>query len=395
MEKFLFFLFLNLIFINPSNKNIGIEKLKNYRQPQEIMDSSSDLFLSSDSSSAPTDLFSDSPTDLFSNSPTDLFSDSLMDSSLTDSLSLSDNSSDYIDWNEFIPDNTLLGFDGYQNTSELLTFNAYIIFKKEVYDEVIFNISINNNTRVLQEDPNYIICNKISNGTDNLYKYNCSINITGNIIKVEITGSYPELNQTDVVKEMCKNIQNLSGDLISDKGIFIINNCKIENQEKNVQLSGILDENISYANSTLRILDNNSNNWKFIPMEIKNQNESLYKLEIIYKEALNSNLSESFGKVENGKNFFLFFEKNADPILDYKGYSDSDRHFDSKSNKSNGLPPGAIVGIVIACVVVLVLAFLLVFKFGKKSNLSSPSKENINSANNTIGISSSSDAVNK
>ena len=246
----------------------------------------------------------------------------------------------------------------------------------------------------MQEDPNSITCNKISEVIDKIYKYNCSVNVSGDIIKIEITGSNLELNQTDAVKAMCKNIQELSDNLISDKGIFTIYNCKIVHQEKSIILQGRLDEKISKVNSTLRVLDNNKN-LKTIPMEITAQDNNNYKLEIIYKEALKSNLNESFGKVDNGKNFFLFFEKDADPLVYYKGYSDNYKYYNSKSNKSDGLSLGAIVVIIISCVLLIVLVILLVFNFRKKLNSSISPMENISSTNNTIGINSSNDKVNK
>lgn len=113
-------------------------------------------------------------------------------------------------------------------------------------------------------------------------------------------------------------------------------------------------------------------------------------MELNYKKPLKADLSESLGKIEEGKNYFLIFKNDNDAQLDFKRQK---QNYNFNSKNSGGLSTGGIVAIIIPSIVVLIAAIGVAIILNKRSYVSNAPME---SPNNTIGISaSSSNVVNK
>ena len=98
-------------------------------------------------------------------------------------------------------------------------------------------------------------------------------------------------------------------------------------------------------------------------------------------------------------NYILSFKDNSNSsTLDYD-YNPSINKAYIPKKSSGGLSAGAIVGIIIPCIAALLAVLGLAFYLGKSSSgavaKSTIPMENINMGNNTIGISSSTNVVNK
>lgn len=234
--KSVFFLFLaNLILVNGALEEKKSEKFRQLEATLDtILDSSSDFL--SDSSS---DLIS-----TLSSSLEDLSNSESLDSSTSNSTNRTEDSNSN-NFELLVKDNLLLGFDNYIEGNDLIFFYAYVrYYQGEPKKSIDINLIINRNLRLLEEAT--ANCKILENyGSDYITVYNCSLNNSaGSINNIQCDLSKASLNHTKLAENMCKFLQNQTGDKISKEGLIIINDCQITDKVSKITINGISEEKI-------------------------------------------------------------------------------------------------------------------------------------------------------
>lgn len=322
---------------------------------------------------------------------------------LSDSLDLSDSLSEtiYFPTNiETIPEEKIqplfLGVDHYSFNDKVLTFLAYFFSEnKTLYgNNITFNVQNISKLRMLQD--NEITCPK-KDDSKKVCVYECNYNYTGSIDKIKIT--YPGNNKTDYAEYSLSNIKDQEGEIISSGDFFFIKDCTIPNPTKNV-INGNIDYNIdNNTEGTVYITDDNKK--EEVPITFIKGDDNNYNIKLNLKKDLNKNLNQTTGKL-NDKNVsyvFLFKEgESSNSTMDYDYNPTVNKGYGAKKS-SNGLSGGAIVAIILPCIAALLAVLGLAFFLGKSSSgavtASGIPTEKVNMANQTIGISSSTNIVNK
>jgi hypothetical protein len=302
--------------------------------------------------------------------------------------------------NEPEPEKLLLGVDNYKfENSTIYFFAKFLIESLELFKtEEVFTLNINNNLRFLQNSPINVICYYERN-ISTIYEYHCNHSYNGNIqsIKLSYNGK-----MTDYAKYSLDNLQNQKGDIIPLDFIYITN-CTIVDEDNAIINGNAGNNNIpNNTNSIMYVLIGDSK--EDIPTTfIKKDNNGNYDLKLNLKKDLSSDMNNKQGLVEiDGKNktYILFFNEDETSKLNYK-YNTKDpstfnKAYNSKKS-SSGLSGGAIVAIILPCIAALLAVLGLAFYLGKSSSgaVAGPPIPMENLGNNTIGISSSSNVVNK
>ena len=302
--------------------------------------------------------------------------------------------------NEPEPEKILLGVDNYKfENSTIYFFAKFLIESLELFKtEEVFTLNINNNLRFLQNSPINVICYYERN-ISTIYEYHCNHSYNGNIrsIKLSYNGK-----MTDYAQYSLDNLENQKGDIIPLDSI-IITNCTIVDEDNAIINGNAGNNNIpNNTNSIMYVLIGDSK--EDIPTTfIKKDNNGNYDLKLNLKKDLSSDMNNKQGLVEiDGKNktYILFFNEDETSKLNYK-YNTKDpstfnKAYNSKKS-SSGLSGGAIVAIILPCIAALLAVLGLAFYLGKSSSgaVAGPPIPMENLGNNTIGISSSSNVVNK
>ena len=321
---------------------------------------------------------------------------------LSDSLYISDTFSEIIDPSSQLEINEseekieplFLGVDHYSSNGTVLTFLAYFFSENTTLykNETTFNVQNISRLRMLQE--NKITCPKKPD-SKKVCVYECSY--TGSIDKIKIT--YPGNNKTDYAEYSLSNIKDQVGEIISSEDFFFIKDCTIPNPTKNV-INGNIDYNIvNNTEGTVYITEDNTK--EEVPITFIKGDDNNYNIKLDLKKDLNKNLNLTTGKL-NDKNVsyvFLFKEgESSNSTIDYDSNPTLNKGYGAKKS-SNGLSGGAIVAIILPCIAALLAVLGLAFFLGKSSSGAATTAaipmENINMANQTIGINSSTNVVNK
>ena len=398
MKSVVLLLLVNLILVNSSITD-SLSDLPSISLSDLSSDLSSDHSseLSSDHSS---DLSSDHSSDLSSDHSSDLSSDfpsssSTLDLFLSDSLtpeSIKGTDKSNSTEESLIPENLILGFDNFIQIGNSIYFYAYKYLQEEPDKNFFIKLNIHRNLRSLQESENaecILMKEKSRNG---ISVYNCTLtNISGTFSRIECVLS-EDLKLHPLAEYMCQNLQNQNGEKFSNEGIIILRDCKITDQDKKITISGVNDggEIENGANSILNVISSDGNMIN-IPTQFTKNSDLNYNMDLDYKNPLKANLSGTLGRINEGKNFYLSFNNEDDAQLYFKGNSNTNSNVYKK--KSSGLSTGAIVAIILPLIIVLLGVVGAVLLLRKKPSVPNAQMENINSANNTIGISSSSSNV--
>ena len=287
-----------------------------------------------------------------------------------------------------------LGVDHYSSNGTVLTFLAYFFSENTTLykNETTFNVQNISRLRMLQE--NKITCPKKPDSKE-VGVYECSY--IGSIDKIKIT--YPGNNKTDYAEYSLSNIKDQVGEIISSEAFFFIKDCTIPNPTKNV-INGNIDYNIvNNTEGTVYITDDNIK--EEVPITFIKGDDNNYNIKLDLKKDLNKNLNQTTGKL-NDKNVsyvFLFKEgESSNSTIDYDFNPTVNKGYGAKKS-SNGLSGGAIVAIILPCIAALLAVLGLAFFLSKSSSgavtTAAIPMENINMANQTIGINSSTNVVNK
>ena len=394
MKTEIFLFLINIILIYNSNKIIkhdSLETYKNFRNLDEPSDGNETTIPSTENNDPTSDSTSDSTLDKTSDEPSNSTSDKNLTQTNKSLLLIVDNYN-------------------YNKTNGSLTFLAKFWYEN-IYDVpnlVNFTINKNNITNSLRflQNGDQITCtlnrNK-SNDNEHIFVYECSYdnyNETTESFEIVYNG-----NSTDYAKYLLANIKNQTGELASSNGFIIMNNCLIEDPTKNV-INGQTKENIT--NNTEGHLFLNGNQTQSIPITLTKENDTNYEIILNTDSDLKEDLSNKMGVINNNganKTLLLLFKEGSNTTIDYTPSNStipSNRSFNKAyipKKSSGGLSAGGIVAIILPCIAALLAVLGLAFYLGKSSSgavaKSTIPMENINMGNNTIGISSSTNVVNK
>ena len=299
----------------------------------------------------------------------------------------------------------------YNQTNGSLTFLAKFWYEKDddVPNLVNFTINKNNITNSLRflQNGDQITCtlnrNK-SNDNEHIFVYECSYdnyNETTESFEIVYNGS-----STDYAKYLLANIKNQTREIASSNGFIIMNNCLIEDPTKNIINGQTTTQNIN--NNTEGHLFLNGNQTQSIPITLTKENDTNYEIILNTDSDLKEDLSNKMGVINNNganKTLLLLFKEGSNTTIDYTPSNStipSNRSFNKAyipKKSSGGLSAGGIVAIILPCIAALLAVLGLAFYLGKSSSgavaKSTIPMENINMGNNTIGISSSTNVVNK
>jgi hypothetical protein len=299
------------------------------------------------------------------------------------------------------PEKLLLGVDNYRFEDYIIYFFAKFLIesRKNFKNEEIFTLNINNNLRFLQNSPINVTCYYEKN-ISTIYEYHCNRSYNGSIqsIKLNYNGK-----KSDYAQYSLDHIQEQKGDIIS-LDLINITNCIID--EDNAIINGNAGNNNipNNTNSIMYVIIDDSK--EDIPTTfIKKNDNGNYDMKLNLKKSLSTDMKNKLGLVEiDGKNktYILSFKDGDNSNLNYK-YNPSNSTSVNKAyipkKSSGGLSAGGIVAIILPCIAALLAVLGLAFYLGKSSSgavaKSTIPMENINMGNNTIGISSSTNVVNK
>ena len=279
-------------------------------------------------------------------------------------------------------DISLLDFENYTITPELITFDAIFVsletLQFEFPKQFILNgtLSKNVNLRSLQKDEKNISCFIQNEVNETCAKYKCEIHgDTSGINSVEI--NEPEFNNFNVklspialeqMNNLTKDINNQTLYNFANKKIFILQSPNYTRNRKNL-LINIISSDVSLSdNGTEKIL---------LVKELPDNTTVKLNCHTSQKEPnhyallceLNSNMDYDLDNsvlIDDDKAFIINFQnrtESKDPSIEDTGIK---RYF---KPSSNGLSKGLIAAIVIIPVVLLAITAGLIIFFRKPKNI--------------------------
>ena len=228
-----------------------------------------------------------------------------------------------------------------------------------------------------------------------VYKYNCNGAFNGSVNKIYLENNNidnnnensiilgPYFNKTQNLKNG-KVIQMLSGNNI---GMY---NCQIKGQDNNIKIEGNTSNLLPNSdNLTLYVVTTNDE-LKEINCKSKslNKDNNYYQLTCDSTSSFQAKLNNTYAKI-NDSNYIMLDFKDDDKVSFNYTQNTNGVHFPKK--KSEGLSAGGIVAIVLPCVAALIAVAAVAFLLSKNTTVVPPPMRNL--GNNTIGISSSTNAV--
>ena len=275
---------------------------------------------------------------------------------------------------------TLVGFKDYDfdENSKIIKYLVYIILvnysnieQKNVTMRV--NIDYKNSLRLLEEEE--VTCIYKNKTEQNIYVFNCSKSVKGNISKIMYVENSLKLNgeslpNYDELPMSKSDITNLPDYPIYP--LYILKNCEITNNATNsFTIEGEnSDGNLASNNSYLYFNENNVS--KKIQCEIKD--ESSNKLIVICKpeSRFNTDLSNNnYIAIEYlRKSLKMTFNEGVNSIPNSTAEINPIKTY--KKSSSGGLSGGTIVAIILPIVAALAIIIALIFLFKHKSTVTPP-----------------------
>ena len=306
-------------------------------------------------------------------------------------------------------DIVLLGFDGFEKTTSLISFNTYVMYKnfKTIPKNIDFQVNINYNSTLRLLDEQTVNCSNTSDDLTNLeiIKYFCQANVKSlDFSNVELISKELVLNNvpnkltfSSLATATKNNINNEEGNKISTStnDFGILKKAEIVNNTPNkYEIKGYLEDDTGFISKNIKLISSKNGVIKVLPCQGKERqnkdDNNNYILECISNETLNLDLDNSFYSLEgeNNENKNLLVQlapgKTTSPKVAYNFYSKMKR-------KKGGLSTGGIIAIIIPCIIVLIGVMALIY-FLRKHQFS-PSKDA--NQNVTVGITSSESVVAK
>jgi hypothetical protein len=169
------------------------------------------------------------------------------------------------------------------------------------------------------------------------------------------------------------------------KELLEMKNCEITNKEKNITIKGEIDNASKPDKPNLLLVKDTE--IKKIDCEYKHLGGKQYELVCFPKTSINSNLHRTIGRYNDTSNIILSFGDTNTKL----NFTQPINDVFMRKKSSGGLSTGAIIGIIIPCLAVLLAVAGVAFIIGNKQPV--PPVQNL--GNSTIGISSTSNINNK
>ena len=255
--------------------------------------------------------------------------------------------------------------------------------------ELTAKVETSSNLRFLEEKTEDFDCPLETNqGISGKYIFKCqgkdgnysSISIDLDSMKINGNKAY-SIPAAALTKDIDKNFNSDVANLLFDKEIIAMQECKFTDNENKV-IEGTMESPINSPDGPYLLLTKSGKSKKIdCTYKDLNKPENKYSITLNTESKLNENLHEQIGKINDQQTVILDF---AD------GLGDTDPTTYNKKS-SSGLSTGGIVAIVIPCIAVLLAAAGLAFIMGNRNT--KPPMQNIE--NNTIGVNSSAIINNK
>ena len=271
----------------------------------------------------------------------------------------------------------LNGFGNYkEESSTVLSFDMYLqrskdtITIRDIPKIITFIVEItysNRRLRFLEEKVKKTAeCQSPSEiENEKIFVYNCKVTdieegkkvqkVSASLDTITTDGNSISIIPTASANKTCDKINEQTDDKAKkEKYFFRVE--KIDQELKNIIITGNTEEEITDDEIVLSFYENEKENNMTCNVEkLGNNRYKRYELNCKPKNSIKTNLNGAEIADSSGKNFILDFNKVEDGNIDFVS---SDKNL--VKNSSSGLSSGAIAGIIIACVALLIATGIVV-----------------------------------
>ena len=268
----------------------------------------------------------------------------------------------------------LLGYAKYTyiKTIKISYFSVYFgCIRQVIYTKILIvtvKIKYKVSLRQLQDETTQAKCELLDNEFENINKFNCSVNTTGeDIDNIEIekyefqNQSVNIIGETAISKSHKNNLQNVGDSDLFNKKLYILDNAtrSIDNDNNEFNITGTInDTNFNYEKVRLTLNSKDSNDGpQRISCEIIKKSDVDCILNCKTDEEMKAELDGVFGDLGN-ENLIVNFIDGGNSTIDFESHV-INSGFRFKSKKS-GLSAGAIVAIILSCVIALIIVISLI-----------------------------------
>lgn len=295
----------------------------------------------------------------------------------------------------------VLGFHKYTliNFIRFLVYLRIVQYTNPQFIKLKANVRYSTKLRILQNEELNFICYE-QEKNDEVYTFNCNHILENNLIlsNIEINLDSIKLDEKDdtlysgPIAKITKNLTNSEMLEMLKNNQFTMKNCLITNQIDDITIKGEIDDLniVQYQNKPYLLIVTENNELKNISCKFNkyNSEENNYELKCNnLVDTTKARLHESIAKLNDTSNVILSF-KDSNGNLNYT-YSRNSKYQHPKAKK--GLSGGKIVAIILPCVAVIIAVTGLILFLGRKQTVSVVQ----NPINNTIGLNSSSNVIQK
>ena len=290
----------------------------------------------------------------------------------------------------------ILGFDKftYITTNKKINFFIDLVYvEKNVYSKKITinsQIKYKSNKRMLQEESKKGECTLVetANNSNDQKRYECTIETNGEEVdnvkidkNIKSEDDEVDFSDTEVspmgIKHM-NNIQEIGNNDIFDKKLYLLNtnSITVDNEQNEFNITGeINDNNFNYKDINLEIslTDNSIEKSENISCISTKKETNIYNLQCKTDKEISGIINNGFADLGN-ENLIVEIQDSDKTGINFKEKIQTIKKTNEKS--SGGLSAGAIVAIVIPCVVLLIASFALGFYCFRKGQINPESKGN-------------------
>ena len=268
----------------------------------------------------------------------------------------------------------LNGFGNYkEESSTVLSFDMYLQRSKDtititdIPKKITFIVEIiysNRRLRFLEEKVKRTAeCQSPSEiENEKIFVYNCKVTgieegkkvqkVSASLDTITANGNSISIIPTASANKTCDKINEQTDDKAKkEKYFFRVE--KIEKELKNIIITGNTEEEITDDEIVLSFYENEKENNMTCNVEKLEKNR--YELNCKPKNSIKTNLNGAEIADSSGKNFILDFNK-----VEYGNVGSVSSDKNLVKNSSSGLSSGAIAGIIIACVALLIATGIVV-----------------------------------
>ena len=303
----------------------------------------------------------------------------------------------------------LLGFSRYTYVRTIRICYFYIYFaniRRIVYSKKIIIILMIKYKNAQEYEAKEVECKLINNNFDNQNKYNCSFYTNDDEIEkitinktADFDGQNVEiLSNSSIAEKHMDNIVNIKENDIFEKKLLIFDNCStsINNEQKEFNITGSIDNNeFNYTNINLTINLENSTETQNVSCNVIKLDEQNYTLQCKSKDEIDGDIKGAIALLDdenlvvnlpNDTNSSFTFPSNNHPGITIEDDEEEEfRTYKFHYKKGPALTAGAIVGIVLGCIAILVISVGIIL-YLKRRPSKVYSNENTNSTVEKISI---------